>query len=104
MLSNPSKRDQRSTPPAPAPPSALPLTAAMDIIAFISAQRQEVQLLADYNAYRALCTRRLATLRKRLQRVNSKSKKFTPAPPVTAEDLAAKPECVSMFSILQCLC
>ena len=58
----------------------------MDITAFIHNARQEALLLGDYNAYRAQCSRRLATVRKQLGRV-SKSKKYSAPEPLTPEDL-----------------
>lgn len=57
----------------------------MDIISFVSNLRQEALLLGDYNAVRGMCSRRLATLRKRLGRANKK--KFAQQPPLTAEDV-----------------
>ena len=71
----------------------------MDILSFISALRQEGLVLGDYNAVRGICSRRLATLRKRLGRQNSKSKKFIPQPPLTAEEVAKDPKYPTSFPL-----
>ncbi|KAF8419654.1 hypothetical protein EV426DRAFT_538347 [Tirmania nivea] len=60
----------------------------MDTISFISSLRQQALLLGDYNAYRQMCSRRLAKLRKKLGRVNDPRKKDQKPAPVTAEDVA----------------
>lgn len=62
----------------------------MDITSFIHQQRQEGLLLGDYDKYRQHCSRRLATLRKRLGRSNG-TKKYSAPAPVTAEDLERDP-------------
>lgn len=62
----------------------------MDITAFIHNARQEALLLGDYNAYRAQCSRRLATIRKQLGR--SSKRKYTPPVPLTPEDLSKDPK------------
>ncbi|KAF8476891.1 hypothetical protein BDZ91DRAFT_672115 [Kalaharituber pfeilii] len=63
----------------------------MDTINFISSLRQQALLLSDYNAYRQMCSRRLAKLRKRLGRVSDPTRKDSRPAPVTAEDLAKDP-------------
>ncbi|PWW80022.1 hypothetical protein C7212DRAFT_162928 [Tuber magnatum] len=69
----------------------------MEIIPFVSALRQEAQVLGDYHAVRKMCSRRLATLRKRLGRQTSKSKKYAPQPPSTAEEIAQEPKFVHLY-------
>ncbi|RPA95997.1 hypothetical protein L873DRAFT_1812095 [Choiromyces venosus 120613-1] len=69
----------------------------MEIIPFVSALRQEAQVLGDYHAVRTMCSRRLATLRKRLGRQTSKSKKYAPQPPLTAEEIAQEPKFVHLY-------
>lgn len=69
----------------------------MDIISFISNLRQEALLLGDYNAVRRMCSRRLATLRKRLNRASKK--KFAAQPPLTAEDIENDPTYISEPSV-----
>lgn len=66
----------------------------MDTISFISSLRQQALLLGDYNAYRKMCSRRLAKLRKKLGRVNDPRKKDQKPAPVTAEDVAKDSACV----------
>ncbi|KAI5851047.1 hypothetical protein BZA05DRAFT_320015, partial [Tricharina praecox] len=61
----------------------------MDITTFIHTQRQEARLIGDSNAYRSMCSRRLATLRKRLGRSNPK--RYAAQAPLTPEDLAKNP-------------
>ncbi|RPB19445.1 hypothetical protein L211DRAFT_636735 [Terfezia boudieri ATCC MYA-4762] len=63
----------------------------MDTISFISSLRQQALLLGDYNAYRQMCSRRLAKLRKKLGRVNDLRKKDQKPAPVTAEDVMKDP-------------
>lgn len=65
----------------------------MDTINFVSSLRQQALLLGDYNAYRRMCTRRLAKLRKRLGRVTDPKKKEHKPAPVTAQDIAKDPRC-----------
>ncbi|KAL7265940.1 signal recognition particle subunit srp68 [Rhizina undulata] len=69
----------------------------MDITSFVTGLRQEALLLGDYNAYRAMCSRRLKTLRKQLGRSNSKSKKFVPETPLTPEDIARDPTHIRLY-------
>ncbi|CUS13715.1 unnamed protein product [Tuber aestivum] len=69
----------------------------MEIIPFVSALRQEAQVLGDYHAVRKMCSRRLATLRKRLGRQTSKSKKYAPQPPLAAEEIAQEPKFVHLY-------
>jgi len=69
----------------------------MDITAFIHSQRQEARLIGDSNAYRSMCSRRLATLRKRLGRSNPK--RYTTQAPLTPEDLAKEPRSNSISSV-----
>ena len=61
----------------------------MDLTAFVHAQRQEGLLLGDYSAYRSMCSRRLATLRKRLGRSNAK--RYAQQPALTPENIAKDP-------------
>lgn len=63
----------------------------MDTINFISSLRQQALLLGDYNAYRRMCSRRLAKLRKKLGRVHDPKKKDQKPAPVTVEDIARDP-------------
>lgn len=69
-------------------------TRPMETIGFVSTLRQQALLLGDYNAYRQMCSRRLAKLRKRLGRVNDPRKKDQRPAPVRAEDIAKDPTCV----------
>ncbi|CAZ84025.1 unnamed protein product [Tuber melanosporum] len=69
----------------------------MEIIPFVSALRQEAQVLGDYHAVRKMCSRRLATLRRRLGWQTSKSKKYAPQPRLTAEEIAQEPRFVHLY-------
>ena len=64
----------------------------MDITTFVHTQRQEARLNGDSNAYRSMCSRRIATLRKRLGRSNPK--RYAAQVPLTAEDLAKNPRSI----------
>lgn len=59
----------------------------MDITSFIVGLRADALLIGDYNQYRALLTRRLLTLGKRLKRTTPKGKKYSKKPAITAEDI-----------------
>lgn len=60
----------------------------MDITAFIVAQRNKALLVGDYGSYRKQLSRRLLTVRKKLNYVSSKGRKYAPKAPITAEDIA----------------
>ncbi|KAA8913304.1 hypothetical protein FN846DRAFT_897280 [Sphaerosporella brunnea] len=61
----------------------------MNITTAIHSQRVEARLIGDSNAYRSQCSRRLATLRKRLGRSNPK--RYAAHAPLTPENLAQDP-------------
>lgn len=61
----------------------------MDLTAFFHNQRLEGLLVGDYNAYRTMCSRRLATLRKRLGRSNPK--RYAAQPALTPGEVARDP-------------
>ncbi|KAF3482974.1 uncharacterized protein GIQ15_02298 [Arthroderma uncinatum] len=60
----------------------------MDITGFIVAHRAEALSMGDYNKYRALLTRRLHTLNKRLGRTTPKGKKYSTKAAITPGDIA----------------
>ena len=70
-----------------APRANLTLPSEMDITSFIVGHRADALLIGDYNQYRALLTRRLLTLSKRLKRTTPKGKKYSKKPAITAEDI-----------------
>ncbi|EZF33373.1 hypothetical protein H101_03041, partial [Trichophyton interdigitale H6] len=60
----------------------------MDITGFIVTHRAEALSMGDYNKYRAMLTRRLHTLNKRLGRTTPKNKKFSGKAAITSSDIA----------------
>ncbi|EFR00079.1 hypothetical protein MGYG_03086 [Nannizzia gypsea CBS 118893] len=60
----------------------------MDITGFIVTHRAEALSMGDYNKYRAMLTRRLHTLNKRLGRTTPKHKKFSGKAVITSSDIA----------------
>ncbi|KAI9931796.1 hypothetical protein ASPWEDRAFT_37313 [Aspergillus wentii DTO 134E9] len=61
----------------------------MDITDFIFAQREEVLLAGDYNAYHAHASRKLHKLRKKLGQTTPKGRKYTAKAPVSAENIGS---------------
>jgi hypothetical protein len=72
------------------------ITLTMNITTSIHSQRAEARLVGDSNAYRSQCSRRLATLRKRLGRSNPK--RYTAHAPLTPENLAQDPRSIQLPS------
>ncbi|KMQ43043.1 signal recognition particle [Trichophyton rubrum] len=60
----------------------------MDITGFVLTHRAEALSMGDYNKYRAMLTRRLHTLNKRLGRTTPKNKKFSSKAAITSSDIA----------------
>lgn len=73
----------------------------MDITDFIFAQREDVLLAGDYNAYRAHASRKLHKLRKRLGQTTPKGRKYTAKPPVSAENVGSDVTYVYCGRLLQ---
>lgn len=67
----------------------------MEITAFIVSQRNDALSIGDHNSYRALLSRRILTLRRKLGRTSVKGKKYTGGEPITAEDISRNHEYVS---------
>ncbi|KAI9851892.1 MAG: hypothetical protein M1838_002463 [Thelocarpon superellum] len=65
---------------------------AMDITNFIISRREQALLLGDYSSYRAQTSRRLHTLRRKLNRTSSKGRKYVGGAPITAADVASNVE------------
>ncbi|KAM5438566.1 signal recognition particle subunit srp68 [Microsporum ferrugineum] len=61
----------------------------MDITGFIVTHRAEALSMGDYNKYRAMLTRRLHTLNKRLGRTTPKGKKYSAKSVITSSDIAS---------------
>lgn len=64
------------------------LNNTMDITGFVLTHRAEALSMGDYNKYRAMLTRRLHTLNKRLGRTTPKNKKFSSKAAITSSDIA----------------
>ena len=64
----------------------------MDITAFVISQREEAFLGGDHDDYRAQCSRRIHTLRRRLNIATPKGRKYTAKPAITTESLSKNNE------------
>ncbi|KAF3903121.1 hypothetical protein ABW21_db0205155 [Orbilia brochopaga] len=65
----------------------------MDITSTVLKLRSDPLLLGDYNAYRALCSRRISKLRRNLYgKSTSRSRKYVAKSAVTAENIAESPK------------
>ncbi|KAL8911205.1 MAG: hypothetical protein Q9171_003611, partial [Xanthocarpia ochracea] len=68
----------------------------MDITRFIVNQRDKALLVGDYGSYRKQSSRRLLVVRKKLN-YSSKGRKYSPKPPITAEDIASNHEFIHLL-------
>ncbi|KAF3937449.1 hypothetical protein ABW19_dt0209142 [Dactylella cylindrospora] len=65
----------------------------MDITSTVLKLRSDPLLLGDYNAYRALCSRRISKLRRNLYgKSTTRSRKYVAKAPVTAQNIAENPK------------
>ena len=64
----------------------------MDITGFIISQREQAFLGGDHENYRAQCSRRIHTLRRRLGIATPKGRKYTAKPAVSAENISKNVE------------
>lgn len=71
----------------------------MEITSFIIAQRDKALLVGDYGSYRKQLSRRLLTVRRKLNYVSSKGRKYAAIDPITAENIASNHEYVASFSV-----
>ncbi|KAI9819772.1 MAG: hypothetical protein M1826_001081 [Phylliscum demangeonii] len=69
----------------------------MDITHYIVSHRNKNVQLNGYNGYYTHASRELAAIRKKVGRSTPKGKKYAGALPVSAEDVASKPEFVSLL-------
>lgn len=68
----------------------------MEITAFVVAQREKSLLAGDYGSYRKQLSRRILTVRRKLNYVSAKG---TPKPSITPQDIASNHEYVNQSSI-----
>ncbi|MCJ1270307.1 hypothetical protein MMC22_010203 [Lobaria immixta] len=69
----------------------------MEITSFIIAQRDKALLVGDYGSYRKQLSRRLLTVRRKLNHISSKGHKYAAIGPITAEEIASNHEFVHLF-------
>ena len=73
----------------------------MEITQFISSRRERALLDSDYSTYRKQLTKRLLTVRRKLQYTSSaKGKKYAAKPAVEAQDINQNHECVAKFRLM----
>jgi len=63
------------------------IMAAMDITSFVLAQRDKALPIGDYGSYRTQLSRRLLTVRRKLNFKSVKAQKYATKAPVTVEDI-----------------
>lgn len=68
----------------------------MQITAFVVALREKSLLAGDYGSYRKQLSRRILTVRRKLNYVSAKG---TPKPSITPQDIASNHEYVNQSSI-----
>lgn len=66
----------------------------MEITEFFFSRRENALLAGDYNAYRAQSSRRVHTVRKKLNQTTPKGRKYTARPPISAENVGSNQEYV----------
>lgn len=71
-------------------------TAMMEITAFVVAQREKALLVGDYGSYRKQLSRRILTVRRKLNYVSTKG---PPKTSITPQDIASNHEYVKQSSI-----
>lgn len=71
----------------------------MDITKFIVNQREKALLVGDYGSYRRQLSRRLHTVRRKLDHTSAKGRKYVAKAPITAEDIANNHELVSQLCV-----
>lgn len=74
----------------------------MDITRFIVSRRDKALLFGDYGLYRKQLSRRLLVVRKKLN-YSSKGRKYSPKPPITAEDIGKNHEFVLVENVYKYL-
>lgn len=70
---------------------------AMDITNYVVSRREAALLVGDHNTYHSQTSRRLAIVRKKLDRATQKNAKYAPKSAVTAEDIAKNHEYVAIY-------
>lgn len=78
----------------------------MEITSFVITQRDKALLVGDYGSYRKQLSRRLLTVRGKLNHISSKGGKYAAIDPITVEDIARNHEYATSPSLidLSCLC
>lgn len=68
----------------------------MEITAFVAAQREKALLAGDYGSYRKQLSRRILTVRRKLNYVSAKG---PPKPSITPQNIASNHEYVNQSSM-----
>lgn len=69
----------------------------MEITSFIVTQRDKALLVGDYGSYRKQLSRRLLTVRRKLNHISYQGRKYAAINPITAEDIASNHEYAASF-------
>ena len=64
----------------------------MEVTQFVVSQRDKALLVGDYGSYRTQLSRRLLTVRRKLNYTSTKGRKYTAKPSISVEDIKSNHE------------